>query len=172
MEKERKQYRNAYVSGSAAPSRVPQTPTRRKAEPRRDLEREIRPLNEKELRKRQIAKYAQENQRKALRFGGLYTLFVVCAVAVTLFSSVNYISALNTKSENAKKIVTLKNQVNSMQIENDQLKLSIDTSIDYDYIYRVATEELGMIQIGANQIINYESGESEYVIQYADVPEE
>jgi hypothetical protein len=34
----------------------------------------------------------------------------------------------------------------------------------------VATKELGMVHASADQVISYESGESEYVIQYGNVP--
>ena len=47
--------------------------------------------------------------------------------------------------------------------------MSINSSIDYNYIYKVATEELGMVYPSQNQIVNYDSEDSEYVVQYKDV---
>ena len=66
---------------------------------------------------------------------------------------------------------TLQAQLEDLKIENDQKELSIDTSIDYEYIYNVAVEELGMVYASEDQIINYKSGESEYVMQFKNIPE-
>ena len=88
-----------------------------------------------------------------------------------LFTCTNYVSLINAKSTNASKISTLQAQLEELKIENDQKELSIDTSIDYEYIYNVAVEELGMVYASEDQIINYKSGESEYVMQFKDIPE-
>ena len=37
------------------------------------------------------------------------------------------------------------------------------------YIYKVATEELGMVYPSCSQIVSYDSEDSEYVVQYKDV---
>ena len=43
--------------------------------------------------------------------------------------------------------------------------------MDLDYIYDVATKELGMVYANKDQILLYDKTESEYVRQYEDVPE-
>lgn len=164
MASNRKMVNGDYIYGSEAPARLPQEPVRRKQPDRR-------PLTKEEQRQLNRTRYARENQRKAARFGGLYTLFITCAVVVVLFVFVHYISLQNQQTENAKEITAMKEQLNALKEKNNQTELTIDTSIDYDYIYKVATEQLGMIPVEANQIVKYKSGESEYVIQYSDVPE-
>lgn len=158
---DRRFYGNEYMYGSEAPVR--------KYEETEFVPRK-RNLTKEEIRRQQKQQYAEENRRKAARFGGLYTLFITAAVAVTLFCCVQYISQLNRKSEQAKEIVKLQEQLNELKEMNDQKQLTIDTSVDFNYIYDIATNELGMIHAGADQVISYESGESEYVIQYSDVP--
>ena len=96
---------------------------------------------------------------------------IAAAIGVMLFTCTNYVSLINAKSTNAGKISTLQAQLEELKIENDQKELSIDTSIDYEYIYNVAVEELGMVYASEDQIINYKSGESEYVMQFKDIPE-
>ena len=50
------------------------------------------------------------------------------------------------------------------------METRINTSLDLDYVYRVATEELGMVYPNKNQVILYNKTESEYVRQYEDIP--
>jgi len=90
-------------------------------------------------------------------------------VAVTMAASVGFIKEYNRNTANNNKIKTLSEQLSKAKEANDLKKLTIDTSIDFDYIYKTATEELGMVHAGKNQIVEYKSGESEYVIQYKDI---
>lgn len=39
-----------------------------------------------------------------------------------------------------------------------------------DHVYKVATEELGMVYANKNQILQYDKTESEYVRQNEDIP--
>lgn len=161
---DRKYYKNGYVYGSAA--RELAAPVRREPE---TVERR-RNLTQEEERKILRKKYAEENVRKASKIGALYTLFIATAVGVMLLICSNYIMVINQGQEKSAKIVALQEELNAMKEDNSQKKLSIDTSVDYNYIYDVATKELGMIHAGSEHVVKYESGESEYVIQYSDIP--
>ena len=57
------------------------------------------------------------------------------------------------------------------QAENDALETSINTSIDLNEIYEIATKELGMVYANKDQVLLYDKTESEYVRQYEDIPE-
>ena len=149
-------YNTEYMYGSEAPQRREDVPVR---VPRRK--------NGNVAQDRRI----EENRARATRVGGVFTLLIAAAIGVMLFTCTNYVSLINTKSTNAGKISTLQAQLEELKIENDQKELSIDTSIDYEYIYNVAVEELGMVYASEDQIINYKSGESEYVMQFKDIPE-
>ena len=56
--------------------------------------------------------------------------------------------------------------------DNDALLTRINTSVDLDYVYKVATEELGMVYANKDQVRLYNKTESEYVRQYEDIPEQ
>ena len=58
-----------------------------------------------------------------------------------------------------------------MLTENDALETSINTSVDLNKIYEIATKELGMVYARKNQVLLYDKTESEYVRQYEDIPE-
>ena len=57
-----------------------------------------------------------------------------------------------------------------MRTINSALENRISTLVDLDYIYQVATEELGMTYASDDQVIYYDKSESEYVRQYEDIP--
>ena len=67
-------------------------------------------------------------------------------------------------------IETIEKELEFLKSENDALETRINTSLDLDYVYRVATEELGMVYPNKNQVILYNKTESEYVRQYEDIP--
>ena len=65
----------------------------------------------------------------------------------------------------------LEAQLEKMKTENDALETSINSSIDLNKIYEIATKELGMVYARRDQVLLYDKTESEYVRQYEDIPE-
>ena len=55
--------------------------------------------------------------------------------------------------------------------KNNAAELKLQSGVDLDYIYRVATEELGMVPAGQEQIRLYDRVESRYVRQNESIPE-
>ncbi len=151
-----------YIRGSAAPKRIDEVPVR--------IPRRQEQLSEEEQRRKRTERNVQRNRAKATRIGGLFTLLIVGAMAVMLFTCAKYIALTNSKSDNAKKITALQDELGELKESNDRKEQMIDTSIDYEYIYNVATDKLGMIYASEDQIVKYPGGESEYVIQFRDVP--
>ncbi len=151
---------NRYIHGSEAYEIPQEMPVR--------IPRRREGLTEEEIRRRRAKYYAAENRRKAGRFGILYTGIIAFAVGFALLVSVKYVSLFNEKNENSKEISSLRSELTDLKESNDNKQLEIDTSINYDYIYKVATEELGMVHAGSGQVLEYTSGEYEYVIQYKD----
>ena len=67
-------------------------------------------------------------------------------------------------------IELLEKELEQCKAENDALETRIKTDIDLEHIYKVATEELGMVYANKNQVLLYDKTESEYVRQYEDIP--
>ena len=67
-------------------------------------------------------------------------------------------------------INSLEVKTETLKSQNDYIDYTINSYKDIDYISRVATEELGMVQAGKEQISFYESSESEYMKQYKEIP--
>lgn len=102
-------------------------------------------------------------------FGVAFTLVMVAAMAGIFIVLTKYIALNIDITQKSRQVANLRKELSTMTMENDNLEMSINSSMDYDYIYKVATEELGMVYPSRSQIINYDSEDSEYVVQYKDV---
>ena len=119
-------------------------------------------------RKQRVVQYRQDmshtvrkNQEKALQMNLPYVIMLTLAAVCALYIS------MTAKIHN---IETLEQQLEQLRSENDALQTRINTDMDLDHIYKVATEELGMVYANRNQVLLYDKTESEYVRQYEDIP--
>ena len=99
-----------------------------------------------------------------------YLAVLIIASLFTLGLCFSYIQMQTSINTRISSIETKKQQLDKLKSENDALQNSIDTSVNLDEIYRVATQELGMVYAGKDQTITYDKTESEYVRQYEDIP--
>ncbi|MGI5989533.1 MAG: septum formation initiator family protein [Lachnospiraceae bacterium] len=104
----------------------------------------------------------------ALNF--LYTLTVIGVVAVIFGFCVSYLNTRASLQANEAKIASLQAELSTLTSENDDKAMKLSADVDYDEIYRQATEELGMVYPSEGQVVEYSAGDSEYVEQYSDVP--
>ena len=133
---------------------------------RRQRERQ-RILNEREVEYRA----QQERLRhKTVVVDRTYLAVLIIASLFTLGLCFSYIQMQTSINTRISSIETKKQQLDKLKSENDALQNSIDTSVNLDEIYRVATQELGMVYAGKDQTITYDKTESEYVRQYEDIP--
>ena len=100
-----------------------------------------------------------------------YVLVLVAAVACVLYICVNYLHIQSSMTYRIHHIEDLESRLEQLKAENDALETRINTDIDLNYIYKVATEELGMVYANRDQVLLYDRTESEYVRQYEDIPE-
>ena len=100
-----------------------------------------------------------------------YTMVVASVAAVVFFICYQYLNVQAVAKANSDKIIELKSTLNSLKDDNDALESDINASIDYNALYNTAVNELGMVYPGKDQVITYNSKESEYVKQYKDVPD-
>ena len=63
-----------------------------------------------------------------------------------------------------------KKEIEKLKQKNDALQNAINSALDPEKIFMIATEELGMVYPGDNQVIEYKKSESEYVRQYENIP--
>ena len=137
-----------YVSGTAARKLAAVR------EPQSQLERPVR----QEKTNRVSAVTIRRNREKALQMDLPYVIALTAAVVCALYLCVNYLQLQSSITAKLKNIETLEKE--------------IETSVDLDYVYQVATEELGMVYANKDQVRLYDKTESEYVRQYEDIPEQ
>ncbi len=140
-------------------------------EPGRHPKRE--PHREPQRRQRQHVDYGtlRRNQEKALQVDLPYVVMLVIASCFTLYICVNYLhiqADINARMNNIK---VLEQTIETLKSENDAAETRINASVDLEHVYRVATEELGMVYAGKDQVILYNKTESEYVRQNEDIPQ-
>lgn len=124
-----------------------------------------------EIPKKRINHTVRRNQQKALFMDLPYVVLLTIATICTLCICVNYIHVQSVITARIHNIETLEKEVEALKSENNASETRINTYVDLDYVYKVATEELGMVYANKNQVRLYDKTESEYVRQYEDIPE-
>lgn len=99
-----------------------------------------------------------------------YLIALVIAACCALYLCVNYLHIQSSITGRIDHIESLEQKVETIKSENDALETRIKTYVDLDYVYKVATEELGMVYANKDQVILYNKTESEYIRQYEDIP--
>ena len=112
----------------------------------------------------------RRNQEKALHMDGAYVLALTIAAVFTLALCLNYLHMQASITARISNIETLELKLENLKSGNDALQTRMDTYVDLDHVYKVATEELGMVYANKDQILLYDRSESEYVRQYEDIP--
>ncbi len=113
----------------------------------------------------------RRNQEKALQMNLFSVLLLTAAVICTLYICVSYLKLQSSVTARLNHIESLEESIEKLKGDNDALLTRINTSVDLDYVYKVATEELGMVYANKDQVRLYNKTESEYVRQYEDIPE-
>ncbi len=120
--------------------------------------------------RRAVSNTVRRNQEKALYMDLPYVMMLTIAAVCVLFICVNYLHVQSSISTRIHHIEALEQSLETLKAENDALETRINTDIDLNHIYQVATKELGMVYANRNQVLLYDKTESEYVRQYEDIP--
>lgn len=146
---------NTYIEGN----------TVRKAAPERSYERTV-----PKKQHRPVSAAVRRNRAKALYMDAPYVAALTIAAVCTLFLCINYIQLQSSITAKVKHIARVEQEIKNLKAENDALETRIKTSVDLDYVYKVATEELGMVYANKDQVRLYNKTESEYVRQNEGIP--
>ena len=142
----KRQIRAQYVYGNAVlnPRKV------------QDSRATLRPVNEK-IRK-------TDNRRKAGNAG--YVIFLTLMMCLCGYFCLNYLQLTSTISNDLAEIAKLEADLNSLRADNDDYENRINGSVDIEAIKKKAMKDLGMQYAKDDQIITYESDDTDYVRQY------
>ncbi len=116
---------------------------------------------------------AQRRKQKNIQYVNIfYTVFVVAAACMVLWSCVNYLQLQAELTGRGKSIASMEMQLEELKKENDDNYTRIMTSVDLNYIKDVAVNELGMVYADEDQVIMYDGGTKDYVRQNQEIPVE
>lgn len=155
-----RQMNSTYVYGTAARMLNPAMPKVKDAE---RIQRE----NEQRERERLASSRALH---RAHRVNLLYTIVAVAVVSFMFGVCVQYLEMQANVKTAANDVARLEARLTQLTVKNDETKMEIEGSVDYDALLKTAVEELGMVYPKRSQIVEYDSTESEYVKQYKDIP--
>ena len=133
--------------------------------------RKTEPERRRENRSLSHTVTVRRNREKALQMDLPYVIVLTVAAVCALYLCVSYLKLQSSITARLNHIEALEESIEQKKDDNDALETSINTSVDLDYVYKVATEELGMVYANRDQVRVYNKTESEYVRQYEDIPE-
>lgn len=149
----RRPVQGTYVYGNTVRKTAPPQAPRREAERRPVIDHTVR-----------------RNQDKALYMDLPYIIVLTLAALCALYICVSYLHVQSSITSRIYNIEKMERELEQLKSENDALETRINTYVDLDHVYKVATEELGMVYANRNQVLLYDKTESEYVRQYEDIP--
>ena len=163
---EMKRYRDdSYIYGNTVVKEDPYYEYEQRE--RADQARQRRESYEKARRRNELR---NRNKNSALTINLPSLIILSVAAMLCLAICCNYLKVQSSVTSKMKTIESMESQVEKLKNENDALEAQINTYVNLDNVYRVATEELGMVYARKDQVITYDKTESEYVRQYEDIP--
>lgn len=161
----------SYIDGNTVRKLQPNpSPSRRSEEIHQELIEKQKLDREQRERKRALRAAARRNQEKALQMNPGYVLFLAAAMMVLVGVSGVYLKLQAELTTRINHVASLKSEVMDLKISNDAEQKRIDTSVNLDEVKQKATEGLGMVYPGKEQIIYFEIDNSDYMNQYQDIP--
>ncbi len=153
-------YGSAYETGSAA-RELPGIP-----------EKELRRQKKEQVQeaRRQIEARVHEKRLASKEFAAPQVLVLALAMMLLVGAVSLFIVRLSIQESALREIEQLELKIQTVQHENTILRNVKNSSIDYDEVYAVATEELGMTIPGKQQMIYYTQPSVEFVHKYGDIP--
>lgn len=124
---------------------------------------------EREERAR-VRSVAQKKQKEAaLRMDLPYLIVLTVAAIAALAICINLLQVQSQITASLKNIETQEKILEEYKNDNDALEARIEASVNLDEVYRVATEELGMVYANKSQVVTYDRTPTEYVRQNENI---
>lgn len=143
----RKQIRGQYTYGN----------TVRKAAPAPSRRGNLRELEGGKIRRSQEVKRG---------LNATYVFFLAVMMCVSGYVCMHYLDLTSSLSNDLVKIAQLEAEYNSIKAENDDYENRINGAVDLEAIKKKAMSDLGMQYANDDQIVLYESDDTDYVRQY------
>ena len=141
-------------------SALPAEPERRKP---------VRKARPKTRKKR--SRLFRRNQDVSFRRELGYSVFSLVIVGLMVLAGYNYLSLAADVRADKSEISALQKELTNQKNANSEYKSRLEASVDLDEIYKIATQELGMVYSKPGQTVYYSKNSEDYVVQYKDIPE-
>lgn len=122
-------------------------------------------------KRRQAKVHSAVRYKQNARTHAIYAVFLTCIMGLLVFGCVRYLQIQSRVTASMENINNLESTLNDLKAENDAEYNRVMSSVDLETVRRIATEELGMVYADENQVVLYDSKDTDYVRQYQDVPE-
>lgn len=132
---------------------------------------EASPKHSPEKKEKSERKTVVRQETKTLPVSGISVLILTVAAMLTLFICVQYVQLQSELTVRLENINALETQLNNLTINNNEMDKKVNSFVDLNYIYEVATAELGMRYANQDQITMYTNSGAEYVRQYENIPD-
>lgn len=127
---------------------------------------------EKQIHKRAVQKELEERRARNSVFTLAEVSVIGVLIAVFLAACIFYLSQLARQNQVQKQLGALKSEYAALVEDNNARSSSIEGKIDHEWIYRYATDELGMMYPEKGQTVIYRKDAGSYVKQAEEIPEE
>ncbi|MCI8464533.1 MAG: cell division protein FtsL [Lachnospiraceae bacterium] len=114
----------------------------------------------------------RRTKERALTMSPTFVMLLAFASALMLAVCVHYLQVRVSVYAKMGSVEVLEEELKTLTDANEAVLSRIEAASDINKIYKIATEELGMVYPEDSQIIRYDRTESEYVQQYEKIPEE
>lgn len=126
--------------------------------------RKTAPAKRENFRTVEGGKIERKQEKRGMNAG--YVIFLTLMMVVTGYFCVSYLELTSSITNDLSKIASLEAEYQSVKAENDDYENRINGSIDLEVIKKKAMTDLGMQYANDDQIVLYESDDTDYVRQY------
>ena len=131
--------------------------------------RALRPVQVDEPPEKKLSHRARRNRERATHMNFGYVLFLTLAIVATGIGCLQYLKLQSEITNSVKRISILESRLNEIRAENDDTESRIKGTVGLEEIKKRAMSELGMQYATPDQIVKYESDDTDYVRQYIDI---
>ena len=116
------------------------------------------------------AETGRRKKKNTLMISPGYVIFLALISSATVLMCVHYVRLKATITAQLSENRKLEDTLMSVRSENDALLENVSNALDWNHIKDVAINEMGMKYATEEQIVWYNTDESCYIRQYAELP--
>ena len=118
-------------------------------------------------RQRKTSAQVKKNRNRARQINPAYVMFLAVATVIAVVVCIHYLQLRAELTQHSRQITALQEELNDLTEKNDTAYSAAEDSVNLEELEEKA-RELGMGR--PDEVINYESPDSDYVKQYESIP--